>query len=423
MEIDKRLKVLICAYACSPEKGSEPGVGWGFVTALAKYHDLWVLVEEEKFKLEIERYLAKDPELGKKVQFIYLHKKRNRLLRKLWPPSYYWYYRRWHKDAYNVAKVLHSEVDFDLAHQLTMVGFREPGYLWQLGLPFVWGPVGGMGLFPWRFLPTVGPYGACYYAGYNLFNLLQLLFMRRPKHAAIAAGNGLFLATPENVQGASKYWSANGIVIPEVGLPAEPLSAVNCRRDDEPLRIIWTGQHLPGKALNLALESLAQLPESVNWEFHILGEGKRTGKWLRLAKKLEILDCCHFHGWLARDKALSVMQGGHLMLITSLRDLTSTVTVEALALGLPIVCLDHCGFAEVVDESCGLKIPVTSPRRVISDLAEALEYLGRNESKRRLLAEGALKRAGKFTWEDKARKVDELYRLRLEEVSSEHNAG
>lgn len=43
-----RLKVLVSAYACSPERGSEPAVGWGFVSALRKFHDLWVIVEEEK---------------------------------------------------------------------------------------------------------------------------------------------------------------------------------------------------------------------------------------------------------------------------------------------------------------------------------------------------------------------------------------
>jgi len=41
-----------------------------------------------------------------------------------------------------------------------MVGFREPGYLWQLNIPFVWGPIGGMGYFPTRFLPVVGAKGA-----------------------------------------------------------------------------------------------------------------------------------------------------------------------------------------------------------------------------------------------------------------------
>ncbi len=78
------------------------------------------------------------------------------------------------------------------------------------------------------------------------------------------------------------------------------------------------------------------------------------------------------------------MRQGHLMLITSLRDLTSTVTIEALSMGLPIVCLDHCGFAEVVDESCGIKIPVTTPREVV----EGFSRRSRNSREMRRSADG-----------------------------------
>ena len=69
-----RLKVLIPAYACTPCKGSEPGVGWGFVSELAKHHDLWVIVEEEKFRADIERYLVEHPEFRRYVNFFFIHK-------------------------------------------------------------------------------------------------------------------------------------------------------------------------------------------------------------------------------------------------------------------------------------------------------------------------------------------------------------
>ena len=232
--------------------------------------------------------------------------------------------------------------------------------------------------------------------------------------AAKSAGQGLFLATPENARNAIAYWSAPGIVIPEVGLPADPLKYIQSRENNEPLRIVWTGLHVPRKALNLALRALAGLPPSTNWELHILGEGSQTNRWKKLAGKLGIATKCQFHGWLPRDKAMTMMHEAHVMLITSLRDLTATVTVEALALGLPIICLDHCGFTAVGDASCGVKVPVISPQQVITDITEAVKCLEENEDKRQLLATGALKRAAQFTWEDKARTVDRLYRAKLE---------
>jgi glycosyltransferase involved in cell wall biosynthesis len=412
-----RLKVLVSAYACSPYQGSEPGVGWGFVAELAKHHDLWVIVEEEKFRADIERYLADKPAFSQNVKFHFIQKQRNRLLRKLWPPSYYRYYRQWHQDALVLAKKLHAEVSFDLAHQLTMVGFREPGYLWQLGVPFVWGPIGGMGLFPWRFLPKLGVYGALYYTGYNLYNWMQMRFMQRPRVAAQVAGSGLLAATPNDQAAALAYWGKRSTVITEVGLPNPPLETLQQRIPGAPLRIIWTGLHIPRKALNLGLEALGRLPADMPWELHILGKGPRTASWKQLAAQLGIADKCHFHGWIPRDKALETMATSHVMLITSLRDLTSTVTIEALALGLPIVCLDHCGFAHVVDDTCGVKVALTAPNEVIEGLAAALARLARDESLRQQLAHGALARSKAFAWDKKIEVLNRIYESKLLEAT------
>lgn len=78
-----RLKILISAYAASPYQGSEFSVGWGFVAALAGDHDLWVIVEEEKCRADLERHLSEHPEFPQSVHFFFIHKRRNRWLRKL----------------------------------------------------------------------------------------------------------------------------------------------------------------------------------------------------------------------------------------------------------------------------------------------------------------------------------------------------
>lgn len=405
-----RLKILVCAYACSPYKGSEPGVGWGFVQALARRHDLWVIVEEEKFRGDVERYAAANPAFGQSVRFHFIAKRRNRLLRRLWPPSYYWYYRRWHRDALELARELNAEIGFDLAHQLTMVGFREPGYLWKLGVPFVWGPIGGMGLFPWRFLDRIGLRGALHYLGYNLYNAAQMRWMRRPAEAARKAGIGLIAATRENLEGAARHWGVEGTLLSEVGLPRPPVQQVPARAPEEPLRVVWSGLHLPRKALHLGLHAMARLPKQAAWTLDVLGAGPMTRQWQALARRLGIDGRVRFNGWLAREQALALMAGSHAMLITSLRDLTSTVTVEALALGLPVVCPDHCGFADAVDDDCGVRVPVDSPRRTIDGIARAVARLAADEPYRQRLAQGALKRAADFDWDAKADVVDTIYR-------------
>jgi len=313
---------------------------------------------------------------------------------------------------------LHSKVGFDLVHQLNMVGFREPGYLWSMNLPFVWGPVGGMGLFPWRFLTKVGLYGAIYYLGYNFYNLMHMNFLGRPRSAAIAAGLGLIAATSDNQAGALKYWGCQSTILSEVGFSGQPVKSINARRKSDPFRIVWSGIHVPRKALNLGLEALKGIPPDVDWHLDILGVGRETASWTRMSRRYGIANRCKFHGLLPREAALKVMHNAHVCLVTSLRDITSTVIVEALSLGLPVVCPDHCGFKDAINEKCGIKIPIGSPHQLVEDMAGALERLARDETYRRSLARGAIKRAGEFTWNMKVAVLEKIYFAKIRERSA-----
>src|SRR5262249_17372932 len=99
-------------------------------------------------------------------------------------PLKYFAYHVWHRYAYREAKRLHAQVNFDLAHQVTFTSIREPGYLRRLGIPFVWGPVGGAQNYPWRFLLGAGIKTAGSEAIRNLVNTLQLYGSPRVRAAA-----------------------------------------------------------------------------------------------------------------------------------------------------------------------------------------------------------------------------------------------
>jgi len=405
----RRLKVLVSAYACSPVRGSEPGMGWGWVTVLSRHHDLWVLAEKEKFEAGIAAELERRPELQERVRFHFIANRRHKVLRKLWPPSYYWFLRQWHKRAYRLARRLHADVGFDVVHQLNMVGFREPGYLWRLGVPFVWGPVGGLGLMPWRFMASLGPAGAVFHAGRNLLNMLHRRLLVRPRRAARRTQGRLVAATSGTAEAVARLFGERSHVICEAGPPNHEPEPINTRRPDEPLRLVWSGLHIARKALPLLLRAVARLPGEVRWQLDILGEGARTAAWQRLARRLGVNDRCRWHGWLPRDRAIAVMRGGHAFVTTSLLDLTSTVLLEALALGLPVICLDHCGFADAVTSECGYTVPVRSPRQVAAGVAAAIAGLWHDEPHRRRLAEGSLRRVAAFSWEKKAEAVSAIY--------------
>ena len=51
------------------------------------------------------------------------------------------------------------------------------------------------------------------------------------------------------------------------------------------------------------------------------------------------------------------------------------MVLEGLAAGLPVLCLDHQGMADLVTEDCGIKVPVTTPGEVAIRLSETIQAL------------------------------------------------
>lgn len=402
-------KVLISAYACSPNRGSEPGLGWNFVHGLSEHYEVHVISEQLKWEPEIKAKLEENPSLNKNLKFYFIKKKRNKKLRKFWPPSYYWFYKSWQKEAYKLAIKLDAKENFDIIHQLNMVGFREPGYLWKINKPFVWGPIGGLENSPWNFLPSLGLKGLVFYSGRNLYNLFQRNFSKRARQAAQRKNNYLIAATPTNQDLIKSLWGVNSQIICEVGQETYKTQITPPKRlsIDDHLKIVWSGQHIPGKNLSLLLNALKNV--NFPFELHILGIGSMTKNWKKLAKDIGIDNSCYWYGWIEREKAIDIMRTGHVFSITSISDLTSTVTLEALSYGVPIVCLNHCGFAHVVTDECGIKVPANSPKKAAKNIAIALEKIYSDENYRQRLSTGAIKRSSEFSWDNKIDQLNSIY--------------
>jgi glycosyltransferase involved in cell wall biosynthesis len=128
-----------------------------------------------------------------------------------------------------------------------------------------------------------------------------------------------------------------------------------------------------------------------------------------LAGKLGLADRFVWHGLMPRDKAINMIHQSHIFVITSLKDLTSTVLLEALSQGAPVICPDHCGFSGVVTEDCGIKIAVKTPRQLVTDMAAAIIKLAQDENERQRLSRGAIRRVKDFSWDGKAERINSIY--------------
>lgn len=418
----RRLKVLVSAYACSPCEGSEAGVGWGWVEAISTRHDLWVLTGAQ-FRESIEKELQRRPELRNRLRFYYIPRIRYIIAEKLWPPTYlYTYQHQWQRDAYAVGHRLQEQIGFDIVHQLTYVGFRVPGYLWRLGVPFVWGPIGGLEQTTWALIPSLGLRGGIHFAARNLLNEWDRRFAGLPKRAFQAADGAVIAATSGNQREILRFYGRASTVISEIGLPPTIRTVPRRRSGTEPLRLLWCGNFNPGKALPFLFSALRPLPPDRQWTLSIVGDGPCAARWQKLAGKMGLADSCEWLGRVPREAVLQQMQHAHVLVVTSIHDLTSTVVIEALANGLPVVCPDHCGFRDAITSECGIRVSALTRDELIRGLRDAIAQMS-DEDLRYRLAEGAVARSRHFEWERKAREVGCIYRAKLGNASAIKGSG
>lgn len=405
--LSRRPRVLVLAAACNPCQPSDAAAGWGWVRQIARFADTWALCGAWD-REGIERHLKARGEI-RGLQFVFVDQSRLEGFLKRRRPLYEIHYLAhylWHRRAFQAASGLFAEHPFDLVHQLTRNGFREPGFLWRLQAPFVWGPVGGTQNYPWRFLGTDGPRGALKEGARSLVNVLQLRFSPRVRQAAARAA-ALIAANSEIQADLARVHGGSPLVLCDTGV--EELQVGARPHPPPPLNLLWSGKFGPHKALHLLLHALAGLPANLSFTLRILGAGPQERRWRDLARRLGVDRHCQWLGWLPLDEARQHYAWAHVLAFTSLRDTSGNVVLEALSHGVPVICLDHQGAGDMVTPQCGIKVPVTTPPRVIAGLGEAVAALAQDPAKIVTLSEGALARAQDFLWSRQGERLARVY--------------
>jgi glycosyltransferase involved in cell wall biosynthesis/peptidoglycan/xylan/chitin deacetylase (PgdA/CDA1 family) len=408
VSLTPRQRVLLLAFECSPNHGSEWANGWNRALEAAKLFDTTLITLGGAQQAEINAWLAvHGPVHGLRIEFIpcdAFKKYPTHVGGRLWIA-----YRGWQQQAFELAQRLHTAEPFEMIHHITNTGFREPGYAWQLDAPFVWGPIGGTHNYPWRFLLEAGWRGALSEGLRGVANTIQLRYSRRVAQAAQQAR--LMLAA--NSTSCEQFRERHGVRpvrMLDVGILKVTDHPKPGRDTGRPLHILWSAQFAPRKALSLLLKALARLPKDLNYKLRVVGGGPLEKRWKRLANRLGVSAHVDWAGWLPHAEAQRQYAWADVFAFTSLRDNSGTVVLEAMGAGVPIICLDHQGVRDVVTEECGIKVPVSTPRQVIMDLTAAIIHLANNEPLRARLGAAAIERARDYTWKNLGSQMAVLYR-------------
>lgn len=405
------LSILVNAYACSPGMGSEPGMAWNWCINLAKYCELYIITEGE-FRDKIESALPGLPQ-GKNMHFYY-NPVPDKVRKMCWNQGdwrFYRYYRKWQWKTYLIAKEICVHERIDIIHQLNMIGFREPGYLWKIeNIPFVWGPIGGLKLFPLAYLRGAGWKLKVFNRVKNIISILQLKHSPRVDKA-LRHSKILISSIPDSYRMIKKYKGLESIIIPETGCYVRDevqRSVETCTNSK--MRVLWVGKFDFRKQLGLAIRTIAEIRD-LNIELVVCGTGNdnQVQHYIQLSENLGASKLIRWKGNVDNSEVLREMQSADLFFFTSVSDDTSTVVMEAISNGLPVLCFNACGFGYVVNDTVGVKIPLSNPDQSVREFAEKIRYLYAHRDVLQRLSLGCKQRQKELSWDNKARRMVELY--------------
>lgn len=406
------------AYACEPNKGSEPEVGWQWALQMARFHDVTVLTRENN-RAGIESELAKLAGKQPLPRFVYHDRPQAILDLKRRFKSVKWYYLLWQHSARDVVAVLQAEHGFDLLHHVTFAGFRYPTAIWGHGVPTIWGPVGGIesvrpALLPWRHPPSLLVESL---RGINNFVQaapFQVLSKR-------SQATTLILASTREMQDTFGRLGFKTQLMPTIGLKVRELPFRPHALSRGPLRLLFVGNIITLKGVDLALHALKASGTDATLTF--FGSGNFQGAAEKLVARLGLTAQVFFKGRLPRLKILEIYADYDVFVFPSLHDTGGYALIEAMLNELPPICLDCGGPGVAVPPGCGIKVPLGRRTQVVNGLAQALrqydadraQVLAHGQAARRFILE-------KYDWDTKGQELHQVYLETLDLAAARRKA-
>lgn len=289
---------------------------------------------------------------------------------------------------------------FALVHRLTpMSPVLASPLSWlmrNLKTPFSLGPING-GL-PW-------PQG--YTSAHREKESIRFL---RWLYAYLPFSRSTFTKSKAVIVGSSyNYLTAARLVersrlffVQENGIPEKDVVTARQYDDMPPVRVCFLGRLVPFKNCNIVILSAAELIKQKKVRLEIIGDGWDRPNLESLTRVLGLEKDVIFHGSLPHPKAMEVLAQSHVMAFPSIKELGGNVVVEAMARGVVPIIVRYGGPSDVVDEACGITLPLKNEKDTVNDLKQVLAELVENPDRIRQLGTAAYVKAGSTcTWEKK----------------------
>lgn len=407
------MKILLIAYACEPNKTSEPGVGWNFSREISNFD----MVKQVTIitRANNQKNIELQNENREMIYIYYDLAKPFLFIKKKIPMGIQIYYILWQFGAYlRARKLIKKERKvYDLLHHLTfgVSKISPPAFL--LDIPFIWGPIGGGDKIPWNFLKEGSVKNKLEEFIYIFIHKLSYLspfgYLTRKKAKAI------MFRTRSTRENFPKNGCQNRTIICETAI--NPTLEYQVKKIEGSLYAVCIGRLMFGKGYMYALQGFHSfLKNGGNGKLAFFGIGAEEKKLKAYVAKFGLENSIVFHGFVSNDTVHEELLKAHVLLHPSFREGGSWSIIEAMSYATPVISLDLSGPKDMLTSKSGIKIKANSPKQVISDIEKGLKRLYTDNGYFEVLSKNAYLRVkNDYSWEERARELKKIYQEVLNE--------
>lgn len=382
-------KMIIFAYACEPNSGSEPGVGWNWAIELAKEYEVTVITRSNNKKLiESVHYSERNPV----ITFCYCDVPKLISFWKKGQKGLHLYYFLWQIIALKYAKKLYKKNSYDYAMALTFGNLWLPTFAYRLPCEFIWGPLGGGEGVPNQWIRNMSKKQRVFERIRSINKIVP--FTNLWIYKAFRKAKLIIVRTNDSLSCIPKKYQNKCIVCIETGVSDQDIFVYKnideFREVNAPCDYVCTGKLVPFKQIDIAIKAFSRvhdIPEI--GKLHIVGDGPEFSKLKQLVEKLDITEEVIFHGKVSREESIDITKTCDVVLMPSAREGGSWVMFEAMLLRKPIICFDVSGMSVVENKETAILLPVLPYNEAIIKFSEAMLKLARNKDLIKIMGEKA----------------------------------
>lgn len=400
--MDTKPTIIISAFCFAPREGSESGVGWATALTLASEYKVIVICAAKylgKFRDGDLDALHRDG-----IQVVFYDDPRFLWIMKtpLGGIKHRIYYYFWQKSIRPlVVRLIAQHSPVVLQHVNWGTGKVSSGLV-GLGVPMVFGPVGGFECVEQQVV--CGMARKLQVAEFLRRCHIRLLRYSTTLRAMYRQIDLVLACTEESASCIRDLGAGNIALMTNAGISAElALRLSRSHRNHSArgaLKLFFASRLCGWKGEEFAIRALARVNDP-NVFLTMLGSGDNLALCQRLSEELGVAGQIQFIPFLPNwDDVWELYAASDVFLFPSLHDSGGTAVLEAMAAGLPVICLDLGGPAVLVDSTCGIKIASGTTGQIVHHMAEAICHLRDHPEERLQKGQAATERClARFTWE------------------------